>query len=261
MRDRRPEQRHDPVARVLVDGPSKRWMFSVRISKKRSRSRCHSSGSTCSANSMELFRSAKRGGAVGRAEQEAYRSRAGRSHVGRDAEGGAAVGSGRRPASSFSLGFRPADTPLHLNPRIPAQPQGSNSRQSRTCNRTRKRLPRKSFPGAPGPIRTADLRFRKLCEVGLRGSVRVLGTPNLAKRGKPCPGWSSGKLQKKQQPPAYRKEDRTSNQRSRGVRRDRLGHNAARGLAPALPARLDAAPAAFGSDCGDLCSHGRLRRQ
>jgi hypothetical protein len=40
--------------------PSKRCTPSVRIWKKRSRSRCHSSASTCSAISIEPFTSAKR---------------------------------------------------------------------------------------------------------------------------------------------------------------------------------------------------------
>jgi hypothetical protein len=43
----------------------------------------------------------------------------------------------------------------------------------------------------------SDLRFRKLVGVGLRGSQRVLGIPNLAKRGKPCSGWSFWKLREK----------------------------------------------------------------
>src|SRR5438094_404538 len=40
--------------------PSKRCTPSARIVKKRSRIRCHSSGSTCSASSIEPFTSAKR---------------------------------------------------------------------------------------------------------------------------------------------------------------------------------------------------------
>ncbi len=56
------------------------------------------------------------------------------------------------------------------------------------------------FLGAPGTTRTCDTRFRKLHGGVLRGSQCVLGSRNLAKRGKACPGWSSGKLQKKQQP-------------------------------------------------------------
>ena len=55
--------------------------------------------------------------------------------------------------------------------------------------------------GAPGRSRTCDLRFRKLFGVGVRGSVCVLGSRNLAKPGKACPHKSFGKLQKKQQKP------------------------------------------------------------
>jgi hypothetical protein len=47
---------------------------------------------------------------------------------------------------------------------------------------------------------TSDLRFRKLGGATLRGSQRVLGIPNLANRGKPCPGWSFGKPRKKRHP-------------------------------------------------------------
>ncbi len=77
------------------------------------------------------------------------------------------------------------------------KPHGSNSRRCRTCRRSRKALNRNSFPGAPERIRTSDLRFRNRYGVELRGPQCVLGTRNLAKRGKPCPGWFVGKLQKK----------------------------------------------------------------
>ena len=49
----------------------------------------------------------------------------------------------------------------------------SNNFRSGTRIETRKRLPRKSFLGAPERIRTSDLRFRKLCERGLSGSQCV----------------------------------------------------------------------------------------
>ncbi len=74
-------------------------------------------------------------------------------------------------------------------PSNPKKLQRSNKRRVRTCIRSRKRLHRNSFPGAPERIRTSGLRFRKLCAVVLRGSQYVLGMPNLAKRGKTCPYW------------------------------------------------------------------------
>jgi hypothetical protein len=57
VRDRRAEQRHDPVAGVLVDRALEAMNPSERIAKKRSMILCHSSGSTCSARS--IFTSAK----------------------------------------------------------------------------------------------------------------------------------------------------------------------------------------------------------
>jgi hypothetical protein len=45
---------------------------------------------------------------------------------------------------------------------------------------------------------TSDLRFRKLYRIGVRGSVCVPGSYNLAKLGKACLYKSFGKLQKKQ---------------------------------------------------------------
>jgi hypothetical protein len=94
--------------------------------------------------------------------------------------------------------------------RMVGELHGRDKRTSGTCIQARNALPPNSFPGAPERIReqpsaaklglprTSDLRFRKLCAQGLRGSQRVLGTRNLAKRGKPCPDWSFEKLQQRQ---------------------------------------------------------------
>ena len=60
VRDRGAEERHDAVAGVLVDRALEAVNASARIWKKRSRILCHSSGSTCSASSIEPFTSAKR---------------------------------------------------------------------------------------------------------------------------------------------------------------------------------------------------------
>ena len=51
----------------------------------------------------------------------------------------------------------------------------------------------------PGPTRTFDLRFRKLCDGGLRGSTSRLGASWVAQLGKAWSYESEKKLQKKQQ--------------------------------------------------------------
>ena len=50
--------------------------------------------------------------------------------------------------------------------RTRARLQRSNSCHWPACTSQRKRLHRNSFPGAPGRIRTSDLRLRKLCAGG-----------------------------------------------------------------------------------------------
>jgi hypothetical protein len=56
-------------------------------------------------------------------------------------------------------------------------------RESRMLGSVRAKAEWLSYSTNPRRRRiTSDLRFRKLCEVGVRGSVCVLGSDNLAKR-------------------------------------------------------------------------------
>src|SRR5262245_45633966 len=59
VRHRRAEDCHDAVARDWFTVPSKRWTPSARTWKRRSMMRCQSSGSSCSASSIDPFTSAK----------------------------------------------------------------------------------------------------------------------------------------------------------------------------------------------------------
>jgi hypothetical protein len=71
-------------------------------------------------------------------------------------------------------------------------------RESRMLGSVRAKAEWLSYSTNPRRRRiTSDLRFRKLCEVGVRGSVCVLGSHNLAKLGKACLCKSFGKRQKK----------------------------------------------------------------
>jgi hypothetical protein len=76
--------------------------------------------------------------------------------------------------------------PQALDPQLHWRPR-QDSRAAYGCD---------AQASSAGP-RTWDARFRKLGLGPSRGSECVLGIPNLAKRGKPCPGRSFGKLRKK----------------------------------------------------------------
>ena len=98
-----------------------------------------------------------------------------------------------------------------------AQPAAGGQAVGRGCQKT-------SEPWAA----TSDARFRKLGGVVARRSRRVVGTRWVAKRGKPCPGWSFEKLQEKRQRLSVAGESRVTERRGErdpGSARQRLARS------------------------------------